>query len=81
MNGAPAAGVDDGSITGPYVCAAQAILQLDVNQINGADITYHGLGGPNSSSVLHYMLQSLSYLNLINGGPWYSIPLSMILTG
>jgi hypothetical protein len=62
------------------VCAALAILQLDVNQINSANITYGGLG-PNSSSVLHYMLQSLSYLVLINGGSWYSIPTSMLLTG
>jgi hypothetical protein len=62
------------------VCAALAILQLDVNKINGAKITYNGLG-PNSSSALSYMLQSLSYLTLVSGGPWYTIPNSMLLTG
>jgi RHS repeat-associated protein len=79
-DGKPASGTDDGSITGPSVCAALAILRVDVNQIIGAKITYGGLG-PNSSSVLHYVLQSLSYLILTNGGLWYSIPTSMLLTG
>jgi RHS repeat-associated protein len=79
-NGAPETGEDDGSITGPSVCAALSILQTDVSQIQGAGIRYHALG-PNSTSALGYMLQSLSYLNLINGGSWYIIPQMMLLTG
>ena len=76
MNGAMATGHFDGAISSPYVCAALPILQLDVNTINGANIAYYGLG-PNSSSVLRYLLQSLWFLT----DSWYSIPIAMQLTG
>jgi RHS repeat-associated protein len=79
-NGKPAQGTVDGAITGPFVCFALPILQLDVSNINAANITYGGLG-PNSSSALRYMLQSTSFLTLYNGGPWYTIPMSMLATG
>jgi len=78
-HGVPAFGTDDGSVSGPGVCYAASILEGDVANINNANITYHGLG-PNSSSALRYMLQSLGYL-LFLYGPWYHIPLSMQISG
>lgn len=64
-------GTNDGTITGANVCGALAILQADVGKINGANISYGAYFGPNSSSALRYMLQSLQSLL---GSSWYSIP-------
>ena len=68
------AGTNDGTITGPQVCGAFATLQADVAKINGANITYNKFG-PNSSSALRYMLQSLQSLL---GSSWYHIPWTMV---
>jgi len=76
----PQSNTDDGSITGSAVCAAFSILQSHVSKINNADIAYHGLLGPNSSSALRYLLQSVSSL-LASFGNWYTIPQSMQLFG
>ncbi len=75
----PASDLNDGSITGPAVCGELSILQLDASKIQAADITYGGPFGPNSSSVLSYLLESVSYL-LIDG-PWYTIPRLMQIFG
>jgi len=75
----PSSNTDDGSISGTAVCASLSILQLDVSKINAANITYGGAFGPNSNSVLSYLLESLNYL-LIDGS-WYTIPLSMQIFG
>jgi RHS repeat-associated protein len=70
-------GTDDGVVSGPQVCSALGTLEGDVSKINGAGIVY-GILGPNSSSALRYMLQSLSSLL---GSSWFSIPKTMLLTG
>jgi hypothetical protein len=58
-----------------------ATLEHDVTQINNANITY-GAYGPNSSSALRYLLQSLDYLEASTGGlAWYSIPVWMQTLG
>ena len=75
----PGSDTDDGSITNTAVCSALAILTLDVSQVKGANIKYGGPFGPNSSSVLHYFLQQLSFLLLY--GNWYTIPQSMQFFG
>ena len=80
----PASDTNDGHVSGPAVCLALGPLETDVSLINKADIAYDGpLGislGPNSSSALRYMLQSVSFLQALYGF-WYRIPLSMQLTG
>jgi RHS repeat-associated protein len=48
----------DGEISGPQVCGWYSILQHDVDVVNASNIRWEP-GGPNSSSVLRYMLQSL----------------------
>ena len=48
----------DGQISGPNVCSWLSILQHDADVVNAASINYHWWG-PNSSSVLRYMLESL----------------------
>jgi RHS repeat-associated protein len=75
----PGSDTDDGSITNTAVCGALGVLTLDVSQVNGANIKYGGAFGPNSSSVLHYFLQQLSFLMLY--GNWYTIPQSMQFFG
>ncbi len=76
MNGDSTFGHSDGSVSGPAVCAALPILQLDTDKINGANIAYHW-DGPNSNSAARYMLQSLSYLMGLYG-PWYTIPQAIL---
>jgi hypothetical protein len=76
----PQSNTDDGSITGAAVCAAFSILESDASKIKNADIAYHGILGPNSSSALRYFLTSLSSL-LASFGNWYTIPKSMQLFG
>jgi RHS repeat-associated protein len=70
----PGGGSNDGSITGPQVCGALDILETAAFQINSANITYNNWG-PNSNSVLRYMLQSL---NSLLGSSWYSIPWTLV---
>ena len=70
----------DGEISGTEVRGAIAILARDVAQIKGARISYGAIDGPNSSSALRYMLESLDGL-LYSFGPWYHIPASMIAFG
>jgi len=48
----------DGEVSGIDVCAWIAILEFDVDRVNSVYIRYR-LFGPNSTSVLRYMLQSL----------------------
>jgi len=62
-------GVDrlDGQISGSEVCAWLTILEHDVDVVNSANISYHWWG-PNSSSVLRYMLNSLPDRS------WFSMP-------
>jgi RHS repeat-associated protein len=48
----------DGEIKGVEICAWIAILEFDVDRVNSVYIRYR-LFGPNSSSALRYMLQSL----------------------
>ena len=77
----PSQDTNDGSITGTYVCGAAGILESDVWNINNAkNITYEPLG-PNSNSVLRYMLQSINYLTFPTGLPWYTIPITMQFAG
>jgi hypothetical protein len=71
-------GTDDGVISGANVCSALGILESDASKITAAGIRYNALFGPNSSSALRYMLQSL---NSLLGSLWYSIPTTMLLTG
>ena len=54
-------GTNDGMITELQVCGVLSILQADAARLNGANITYNRFG-PNSSSALRYMLQSLESL-------------------
>lgn len=56
-----------GQISGAEVCAWFTILMHDVDVVNDANIRYN-LFGPNSSSVLRYMLESLPE------SWWYRIP-------
>ena len=74
-------GVDqnDGSINGPWVCGALPTLDTDETKINGANISYSGIGGPNSNSALRYMLQSLNIFSAPTS--WYSIPFPMQVFG
>jgi RHS repeat-associated protein len=58
----------DGEATGTFVCAWLAILELRVQTVNSAPpITYHWYG-PNSSSVLRYLLEGTK------GYSWYHMP-------
>jgi RHS repeat-associated protein len=57
----------DGSISGPEVCDWLAILQGDASAVNSTYIRYHWYG-PNSTSVLTYMLDSLP------DSSWVSLP-------
>ena len=59
----------DGSLSGPQVCGWLSILQSDASKINAAKINYHWYG-PNSSSVLAYMLKSLP----TTPKPWFTLP-------
>lgn len=57
----------EGKISGAGVCSWFGTLSADVQTINSAqDISYKG--GPNSSSVLRYLLESLPDM------PWYFKP-------
>ena len=74
----------DGSISGPWVCGARGILDLDVSRINAANITYAAVFGPNSSSALRYLVSSLNTLVLLNDPgdvSWYTVPFSMQIFG
>lgn len=76
----PSVNQNDGSISGPAVCSAFYTLSHDEAEINGApNITYNGRMGPNSNSVLRYMLQSLNII----GSPsaWYTVPFAMQVFG
>ena len=78
VDGVPAEGTFDGSIKGAGVCHAITILEHAVTRINAANIPYVP-AGPNSSSALRYMLQSL---NPLTGGVlWYNIPTFMQIFG
>ncbi len=61
-----------GSISGAYVCAWFATLESDRSNVNGAGIIYNKYG-PNSNSVLAYMLSSLPSTDS-SGSAWYSLP-------
>lgn len=81
---APASDQDDGSISGPWVCGARGILDLDVSRINAANIPYSATFGPNSSSALRYMVSSLNTLVLLNDPgdtTWYTVPVAMQVFG
>ena len=58
----------DGRHIGPEVCDWLTILQQDASEVNAASIHYHWYG-PNSNSVLRYLLESLPNQN------WYKMPL------
>ena len=57
----------DGILIGPQVCDWLTVLQNDAANVNGTNVRYHWYG-PNSSSVLRYMLQSLPDQS------WYQMP-------
>lgn len=57
----------DGKTTGTEVCAWLIILEIDAIRVNAANIRYRGFG-PNSNSVLRFMLQSLP------DQTWYHMP-------
>lgn len=80
----PASDQDDGSISGPWVCGARGILDLDVSKINAANIAYSAVLGPNSSSALRYMVSSLNTLVLLNDpgdASWCTVPWAMQVLG
>jgi RHS repeat-associated protein len=56
-----------GQMTGPQVCDWLSILEHDVDVVNAANLHWVILG-PNSSSVLRYMLESLPDRS------WYHLP-------
>ena len=79
MTGDSLFGHDDGSVTGPAVCAAEPMLASAVSRINNAKIAYQNLG-PNSNSAMRYLLQSISYLQFLFPS-WYHIPWEIVTLG
>jgi hypothetical protein len=57
----------DGTDSGPQVCSWEAILAADAANVDSQSIRYHWWG-PNSSSVLRYMLESLP------DTAWFTMP-------
>jgi hypothetical protein len=57
----------DGTLSGSQVCGWLTTLESDAAKVNAANISYHWYG-PNSSSVLRYMLNSLPITS------WFSMP-------